>query len=193
MKTIKIKNNEIVNDIVGKIKEFPKYTTQIINLSNQNAQGTRPKIVGQMSELIQQFKGNSIKEWEKWYKDTMPGAIDKATERIYGMIEQIKDATKLITKDMVKDWVEDLVINKTYIGLKFQESILKRVANSINGTWRLALPNEESKGIDGFINDKPISIKPITYKTMNRLRESIDIDIIFYEKKKDGITVEYNF
>ena len=33
---------------------FPKYTTQIINQASQNMQATRPKVVGQMSELIQQ-------------------------------------------------------------------------------------------------------------------------------------------
>ena len=49
--------------------EFPKYTTQIINIANQNAQGTRPSVVGQMSELIQEFSGKSIAEWKKWYID----------------------------------------------------------------------------------------------------------------------------
>ena len=33
---------------------FPKYTTQLMNLANQTAQGTRPKVVGQMSELFPQ-------------------------------------------------------------------------------------------------------------------------------------------
>lgn len=31
---------------------FPQYTSQLINWANQNAQGTRPKVVGQMSELF---------------------------------------------------------------------------------------------------------------------------------------------
>ena len=55
----KLKNEEIVKELVGEQIHFPKYTTQIINLANQNAQGTRPRVVGQMSELIKQFtKGN---------------------------------------------------------------------------------------------------------------------------------------
>lgn len=37
---------------------FPKYTTQIINIANQNAGGTRPKVVGQMSELIIDYLNN---------------------------------------------------------------------------------------------------------------------------------------
>lgn len=36
------------------MKEFPRYTTQILNLANQDAQGTRPRVVGQLSELIKE-------------------------------------------------------------------------------------------------------------------------------------------
>ena len=64
---LKIKNSQITQDVVGKVVEFPKYTTQIINLANQNAQGTRPKVVGQMSELIKQFPEQSYEDWVRWY------------------------------------------------------------------------------------------------------------------------------
>jgi len=61
---------------------FPKYATQIINLANQNAQGTRPEVVGQMSELIQEFRGKKLEEWEKWYLSRHPEAIEKAKTKI---------------------------------------------------------------------------------------------------------------
>ena len=91
---------------------------------------------------------------------------------------------------MVKEWVRDLVIDKTFIGLKFQEAILKRVAKMKKLSYRLSNPQEESKGIDGFIGDVPVSIKPITYKTKNMLSEKIEVKFIFYDKKKDGINVD---
>jgi len=71
MKTrIRIPFDEI-KELLGTEKfEFPKYSTQLLNLANQNAQGTRPSVVGQMSELIQEFSGQSITEWEKWYIET---------------------------------------------------------------------------------------------------------------------------
>jgi hypothetical protein len=50
-----ISNVEILSDVVGEEPEFPKYTTQLMNLANQNAQGTRPRVVGQMSELIKEL------------------------------------------------------------------------------------------------------------------------------------------
>ena len=34
------------------------------------------------------------------------------------------------------------------------------------------------------------SVKPDTYKTMNRLSEIIDVKMIYYTKKKTGLTIE---
>jgi len=187
---LKIKNRELVAEISGEAKDFPKYTTQIINLANQNAQGTRPKVVGQLSELIQQCPHKEYSKWKEWYLQQQPKAIDDATHKVFAMVEELKKAINHIDEKMIKKWIEDLVIDKTFIGLKFQEAILKRVSKLKNTSYRLSNPKEESKGIDGFIGDIPISIKPITYKTKNMLNEQIDVKFIFYEKKKDGIIVD---
>jgi hypothetical protein len=190
---IKIKNDEIIEDVVGDLKNFPKYSTQLINLANQNAQGTRPKVVGQMTELIQEFPGNSYEEWVKCYKAKYPEAILEATQKIFGMINNFKEIISIIDEKLVHQWVEDLVLTKTYSGLRFQESILKRIASIKRTSYRLANPEEESKGIDGFIGDVPISIKSITYNTKDMLPENIQAKIVYYEKKKDGITISYDF
>lgn len=188
-----LKNDKITQDVVGKIVEFPKYTTQIMNLANQNAQGTRPKVVGQMSELITQFPNKTFDEWVKWYNERMPNAIDAATEKVYSMVKSIDNAASKIDKNMVRKWIEDLVLTKTFTGFRFQESILKEISKIKGVKYKVATPDEESKGIDGFIGEIPVSIKPITYKTMSRLPESISIKMIYYEKLKNGIKVEYDF
>jgi len=51
-----IKNEELLELNESSTPQFPKYTSQLINLSNQNAQGTRPKVVGQLSELFQEYQ-----------------------------------------------------------------------------------------------------------------------------------------
>ncbi|MBS3076148.1 MjaI family restriction endonuclease [Candidatus Pacearchaeota archaeon] len=186
----KIKREELVAEIFGEAKVFPKYTTQIINLANQNSQGTRPKVVGQLSDLIQKCPHKEYEKWQKWYLEQQPEAIDNATDKIFEMIKNFKESINKIDKEMVRKWVKDLVIDKTFIGLKFQEAILKRVAKLKNTNYKLSTPQEESKGIDGFIGNIPVSIKPITYKTKNMLREKIEVKFIFYEKKKDGINVD---
>lgn len=65
----KIKNSEVERLSNASQYTFPKYATQIINLLNNNAQGTRPKIVGQMSELIQEFDGKTLEDWIIWYNE----------------------------------------------------------------------------------------------------------------------------
>jgi hypothetical protein len=56
----------------------------------------------------------------------------------------------------------------------------------------LAAAEDESKGIDGFIGNIPVSIKPVTYKTKLGLNEVIDVPIIFYDKKKSEIVIEFD-
>ncbi len=190
---MKIKNAEIIEDIVGGIENFPKYTTQIINLANQNAGGTRPKVVGQMSDLIQEFPGKIFAEWVDWYQQQKPNAVDNATAKVVDMIEKLKSAMNLIDEDLIRRWVKDLVLTKTYAGLKFQDSILKRISEALGKSYRAAKPKEEAKGIDGFIGDIPVSIKPVTYNLKKMLPENIDTQIIYYEKLKDGIRVSWKF
>lgn len=190
---IRIPNSEIQELLIGKNYKYPKYATQIINLANQNAQGTRAKVVGQMSDLIQEFEGSAIDEWEKWYLEGRPDAIDNATDKVFNMIELFKKTIVDIDRETVRNWIEELVIVKTFSGLKFQQAILKKVATIKNLPYRLATPVEESKGIDGFIGEHEVSIKPISYKSKLGLNEFIDMNIIYYDKKKPHIVIEFNF
>lgn len=187
---IKLKNAEIQEYVNAPACEFPKYTTQLINLANQNSQGTRPRVVGQLTDLIQEFPGQTFEEWVKWYQKQYPDAIDNATDKIISMIEGLRVAFPKIDRALVKSWVEDLVLVKTFTGLKFQEAILGRLSEIKGCDYRLAEPHEESQGIDGFVGEEAYSIKPSTYRSMANLAESIEVQIIFYEKGRDGIVFE---
>lgn len=187
---IKIKNKELIQELVGETKEFPRYTTQILNLANQNSQGTRPRVVGQLSELIKECPEKTYEGWKEWYLKKHPKTIENASGKISKMVNNLKDAIQKIDKNMINRWVEDLVIEKTFVGLRFQEAILKKIANIKKEKCRLANPKEESRGIDGFIGDTPVSIKPITYKTKKSLREKIEVKIIYYDKTKSGLNID---
>ena len=189
---IKIKNKELVGLLEASVPEFPKYASQIINLANQNAQGTRPKVVGKMSELFPQSKARSLLEWETWYQANRPKGVDEATAKIWPMVQQFKEVIAKIDERMVKRWVEDLVLVKTFVGLRFQEAILKKVSEHFGKGYKLATAVEEGQGIDGWIDNIPVSVKPITYKTMKALPEKIEYLMVFYSKDKNGITIEFD-
>lgn len=182
-KEIKLNVQEKFKEILGESKEFPKYTTQIMNIANQNAQGTRPDVVGQMSELINKCPEKNFKAWKDWYLKSHPHAIKMATQRVKAMVDNMKDAIKLIDEKMVEDWVEDLVITKTAEGLIIQEIILNYLANKKGEKWRLANPYEESQNIDGYIGGTPVSIKPVSYLAKkSSVRDTINVDVIYYDK-----------
>ncbi|WP_456374874.1 MjaI family restriction endonuclease [Methanocaldococcus sp.] len=64
----KLKYDEVRDLLSLPNPEFPKYVSQLINLANIYSQATRPKNVGQMSELMKEFKANGGKTFEDWKK-----------------------------------------------------------------------------------------------------------------------------
>lgn len=192
MAKIKLSNEDVMRLSNASDYQFPKYTSQIINWANQNAQGTRANVVGQMSDLIQEFDGQTLDEWITWYDAKMPDAIEKATDKIYEMVDKIREAAPQIDRQMVNNWVKDLVYNKTFCGLRVQQAIIAHVANICGKPWRLARADEESKNIDGYIGDTPVQIKSYTFKVEKHLNQSIEIPIIYYEKKKTGLEIEFD-
>lgn len=194
---ITIKNSDIQHYNDSSVPDFPKYTSQLMNWANQNAQGTRPRVVGQLSELFSQYRKEcgdgeeiSIGGWERWYSERYPDSIDEAADKIFHQMEHLKEAIQLIDLDMIRRWVYDLVITKTYNGLYIQKAILARLAEEKGTDYRLACPEEESQGIDGYVGETAYSIKPDTYRAKNFLPETIGAKMIYYAKTKTGLTVE---
>ncbi len=191
-KAFRLTTDELILDATGKIEPYPTYTTQLLNIANRNAQSTRPRNVGQMSDLIQEFDGETYDQWVAWYLKKHPHSIEIATDRTYEMIEKMRQAMAGIDREMVQQWIRELVLTKTYTGLRFQKSILKTIAENEGATYRLANPNEESSGIDGYIGTRAVSVKPVTYLDQPLLQDEIAVDIIFYEKVRGGIDVYYD-
>lgn len=171
---------------------FPKYTSQLINLANQNAQGTRPSNVGQISDLFQEFLRESddpsVENWEAWYEKRNPEAIKSATKKICAQVQNLAAALMEIDNDLVERWVRDLLIQKSFAGLNIQKKILESIAEKEHLPYRLATKEEEGRGIDGYVGGVPYSIKPESYKTMERLPETIPVKIIYYSITQDGFT-----
>ncbi len=138
--SISNEEQQALNDVSS--VAFPKYTSQLINWANQNAQGTRPKVVGQLSDLFPEYEAQaenvSIEDWENWYLEKYPDAIENATNKIFTQVENLKQAIQLIDKELVRAWVKDLVISKTYNGLYVQKVILAKLASIKEQEYRLA-------------------------------------------------------
>ena len=59
--------------------------------------------------------------------------------------------------------------------------------------FRLATPEEERQGLDGFINDHPVQIKSETYDRTGKLHnEELQCVVVSYTKKAKSILFDYN-
>lgn len=171
--------------------ELPTYVSPILNLANRFASGTRPKVVGQMSELIQQFDGRTLDEWAAWYQEQHPDAIAEAVRLIRNKLSEFRRVIDNITDEMIELWVKDLVLVKTFVGLKFQEAILKKVAEFTGLDYSLATPEQEARGIDGLVGDREVSIKPASWKDQVIQRENLQGVLIYYRKTDNGLEIEF--
>ncbi|HIC87586.1 MAG TPA: MjaI family restriction endonuclease, partial [Aquificae bacterium] len=130
---------------------------------------------------------------KKYYLANHKKQLDEATEKVWNMLQNLKESIEKIDKETIRNWVYDLVINKTAEGLIIQEFILKYLSNKFNKKYRLATPEEESKGIDGFIGDIPVQIKSKSYKMKTNVKnEKMNIFIIFYSKTNKYLIIEYD-
>lgn len=182
---------EVYSDEALPKNEFPAYATQILNIANQNARGTRPEVVGQMSELIKKFNGKNFEDWLAFYSKQKPDGIQKATKLLSEMVKKIRQMLLKLDEKTIELYIRDLVLNKTYEGFKIQNAILSRIARDTKQEFKPAMPEDESRGIDGYIGGLAVSIKPTSYRNKKSLQEKISGHVIYYEKKKSGIHVSY--
>lgn len=187
-RTIRLSEDEREELVADIDPEFPKYTTQIMNTANQNSQGTRPATVGQLNEIIEEYKeqypDGDFEDWRQFYFENYDGDenIEEATDKVFDMVVKMREAAEEIDREMVNRWVNDLVLYKTYTGLgRNEEAILKKLSEEYDLPYELGTAEDESKGIDGYLGSQPVSVKPITYKQKARLQEDIDAPIVYYE------------
>ena len=154
----------------------------------QNSQGTRPATVGQLNEIIEEYKEQypegDFEDWRQFYFENYDGDknIEEATDKVFDMVVKMREAAEEIDREMVNRWVKDLVLYKTYTGLgRNEEAILKKLSEEYDLPHELGTAEDESKGIDGYLGSQPVSVKPITYKQKARLQEDIDAPIVYYE------------
>jgi hypothetical protein len=186
--TLRLSEDEREELVANIDPEFPKYTTQIMNTANQNSQGTRPDTVGQLNEIIEEYKerypDGDFEDWKQFYFENYNGEenIEEATDKVFDMVVKMREATEEIDREMVNRWVEDLVLYKTYTGLgRNEEAILKKLSEEYGMPYELGTAEDESKGIDGYLGNQPVSVKPTTYRQKARLNEEIDAPIVYYE------------
>lgn len=194
----KLTEDERERLVSDEIEEFPfdtpKYTTYLLNPAINLSQSNRPHVVGQMSDIVEEFRQNhpegTFEDWVNYYKKEYDGdeRLEEATEMAYPMVEKMRESFEQIDKKMTSQYLKDLVLFKSYEGFDIQEAILKKLGKMYNVEVQRADAQDESRGIDGYIGKQPVQVKPVSYK--DNLQEDIDVPIVFYDENKSNKTMK---
>ena len=172
--------------------ELPKYSNTLISIINNNARATRPISIGNLGQLKSEFKGETFKEFKKFLLDNNPKMIETAVEKILNKAEEMELLPSYINYHTVKIWLENLIFIKTFRGLYFESLCFKTISEKFNIEFIKGTIEDDSKGIDGYLNNNPYNVKSATYKNKHDKSTTVNCDIIFYNIKKNTLEIEYN-
>ncbi len=140
---------------------LPKYLYSFINKANDISKATSAKKIGHLHVYYDQKKFRSLNEWKNWYNKKHSNAIKEAVNTIYNVMKEgIGGTPRRNLRKYIRIFVEDLVYNRTFTGLKIQEAILTKMAEMKNKNYKWSSGKEDLSGIDGYIGNIPVSIKP---------------------------------
>lgn len=178
---------------MGAAHEFPDLTSDLINLANHLSKATTRKKLGNPALVIEEFEGKAFEDWERFYEQKRPGALDTASREIYGAIERLRASLALVDEELVRHWVEEAVLKRTYAAWRIQETILKHIAKLQGKPFRQADDRESEAGIDGFIDERPFSVRPVSHYFKGPPDEQdARANVVYFEKVKTGLKVYFD-
>lgn len=187
--SIKITEEERESFVRENPPDFPLYTTQLLNLANQNAKSTRRSIVGPMTELVEKFherhpKG-TYEDWTQFYLNEYDGdeRISEGTEELLEMLEKMREAMEEIDDDLAESYIRELVLYKTYQGTSrdVKEVVLKKLAE----TYREDYDISEKSDIDGYIGDIPLEIIHLDEGESQSNKDIVSVYVKGYRSSKN--------
>ena len=174
--------------------KFPTYCSPLLNIANQYGRGTRPEVVGQLSDLVREIRPVSVEEWKDKYYTKHPEAKANAADRIERTVHNLRQALESIDRPMIEQWVDDLLINKTFTGFSYEGIVLKELANRTMGDYRASSTEDERKGIDGWVKVGtvyvPVQIKPESHRRGRNRPEKFTCPIVYYLVKQDCLHID---
>jgi hypothetical protein len=144
-------------------REWPKYSTQLLNVAGQNCKAFDVRQVGSAKEtwleMRQQGIPGTFENWCNFY-NSKPFAnnIPAQAQRLYEMIQKMQIGG--ISYDMCEDYIKEVIYNKTHMGMAGEEMAIQAVGSYYSLPVRFSDAQEEAQGIDGWIGEIPVQVKP---------------------------------
>lgn len=173
----------------GREFQFPKYALTILNAAMNTAGANKAHTVGQTSEIRKEFRqeypDGTYEDWVEFYNREYNGEkrIDEAIEKTSQMLQNFKEVIDEIDEEMVRDYIHEFIYYKTPQGFDDEHVIFEKLAEVYDREYRSSTAKEEPQGIDGYLDDQPVSIKPESFKRKGNPDE-INAPIVYYKDFK---------
>lgn len=182
-----------------KRKLYDKGVSTILNNCCQWSQIFLTRNIGSMKERFLDFlneeNNHDEQAWNDYLNTYFPqDRIDEMTDKAWACLLEIRENINLINRSNMEDYIKEILFNKTYNGLMNEIKIFQDIANKYNYSFRPATADEEKQYIDGWLDNKPVQIKPLSYKSIENktIKSNKTIYIIFYKGQKDKLEYDFN-
>lgn len=180
--------------------KYKKGISTIFNYCCQWSQIFKTKNIGSIKYKFLEFhsKYNEINEdnWNKFIDENLGrDKINEMTDKAWDYFLEIRDNVNQVTYEDMKKYIENIIYKKSFNGLSKEYNILKDIASTYNYTFRYSDASDEKNNIDGWLNDKPIQIKPESYYGIQKKNPgsvSKEVFTIYYRENKDGLIYDFN-
>jgi len=172
-------------------REWPRYATQLLNIAGQNAQCFTAKKVGSMKESWLEFVAtgvpDTLENWEAFQRPRIGEEnLQWAADKLYSKAHDDMGIS-WITPELCRDYVEEVIFNKTHFGMGGESAAIQAAAEYFKMPYRFSTAEEESQGIDGWIGEYPVQVKPEDTYKKGHVHNGADVTkqlVLTYEKKK---------
>lgn len=182
--------------------EFEKYVSEILNSCMNTAQANYTHTFGEAKKIWQEFLkqgGGDREDWREFYLEKYDGEDgefsgeerrEEMIEKTYRMLENFRDAMPEIDREDVVEYIDDFIKNKNFKGFDTEQLVLSTITEETGAETRISTQEDEAEGIDGYINDRPVSVKPASYRKEKGV-QNIEHPIIFYSgNSEEGLEVD---
>jgi hypothetical protein len=164
---------------------------------NRRLNVTKKSNIGSLDRLFKDYNPKTFADYEKTYfklhKDKYKKAILKYVESCETFSMDLFKATlpvkssKNVKKEATK-YLYQLILPDSYHGFLIQKAIFHYIKDEFGLAYRESMDEEDSKSIDGFLDNVKVSVKSKNYPFSNQAGlHKKDVRIIYYEKFENGV------
>jgi hypothetical protein len=191
-----IDSSDFIDTFENKKNNLPN---AVMDFIDYRVNAYRKKTVGSVNELFHSMHPTSLSEWESMYFAKYGEMYEDALENHfykYVLIAYETPVGHLTAKQKrsLRKFMEEraylLMIKKTYYSYVVQDAIFLHLAEKNDMVYEISWDDTDSKGIDGFLNSQPLSVKPLNFIHSKDYGRHTIVPIIFYTNLYEGVLLD---